>query len=153
MIELTLEQVKAIAEDGNQPPTVIDPTTQTTYTLVRSDLYAQMQQGTAAPAEKETPRETPVPPWQYLVRRRHPWRKQLFIKGRNMTVRHLVGTVRASRFTEEEAAADLHLPVEAIREALAYFEANPEVIELDAASERYFRKLHGVGRGPESVHR
>jgi hypothetical protein len=101
----------------------------------------------------ETPRETPVEPWQHLVARRHPWRKQLFLKGRNMTVRQLVGTVKANRFSDEEAAADLHLPVEAIREAFAYFEANPEVIELDAAHERSLRKLHGVGRGPESVPR
>jgi hypothetical protein len=27
-------------------------------------------------------REVPVEPWQYLVRRQHPWRKQLYVKGR-----------------------------------------------------------------------
>ena len=70
-----------------------------------------------------------------------------------MTVRVLVGTMKANGFTEEEAAIDLNLPVEAVREALAYFEANPEVIALDAAYEHYLRKLYGVGRGPESVPR
>jgi uncharacterized protein (DUF433 family) len=99
------------------------------------------------------PRETPVEPWQHLVARRHPWRKQLFLKGRNMTARQLVGTVKANKFTEEQAAKDLGLPVEAIREAFAYFDANPEVIELDAAHERYLRKLRGVGRGPQPVPR
>ncbi len=101
--------------------------------------------------ETGLPRETPVEPWKYLVARRHPWRKQLFLKGRNMTVRQLVGTVKANKFSEEQAAKDLRLPVEAIREALAYFEANPEVIELDAAYERYLLKLRGNGRGPQSV--
>jgi uncharacterized protein (DUF433 family) len=99
------------------------------------------------------PRETPVEPWKHLVARRHPWRKQLFLKGRNMTVRQLVGTVNANKFSEEQAATDLGLPVEAIREAFAYFDANPEVIELDAAYERYLRKMRGVGRGPQPVPR
>ena len=95
--------------------------------------------------------ETPAEPWKHLVVRKHPWRKQLYLKGRNMTVRVLVRTVKSNGFTEEEAAADLHLPVEAIREALAYFEANPEVIALDHAYELYLRKTQGVGRGPQSV--
>ena len=84
--------------------------------------------------------------WRYLIPRPHAWRRQLYIKGRNMTVRHLVGTVKASRFTEEQAAQDLHLPVKAIREALAYFEANPEVIALDHATEMYLLSLEGGQR-------
>ncbi len=138
MIELTRDQAQTLSQAKN--PTVIDPTTRKTYALVPTDA-------------QEYPLETPVEPWKHLVARRHPWRKQLFIRGRNMTVRVLVGTLKANGFTEEEAAQDLHLPVEAIREALAYFEANPEVIALDAAYEQYQRKLHGVGRGPESVPR
>ncbi len=137
MIELTLEQAQAIAGNGS-PPTVIDPTTKVAYTLVPI---------------QELPRETPVAPWQYLVARRHPWRKQLYLKGRKITVRQLVGDVTVNKLTDEEAAANYHLPVEAIREAFAYFEANPEVIELDAAHERYLEKLRGRGRGPESVPR
>ena len=146
MIELTLDQVQALAQTGG-PPTVIDPTTRQTYTLVPTDAGSSAQQ-------TQGPRETPAPPWKHLVVRNHPWRKQLYIKGRNMTVRQLVGTVKANRFTEEEAAKDLHLPVEAIREALAYFEANPEVIALDHATEMYLISLEGgKGRGPESVPR
>jgi hypothetical protein len=57
------------------------------------------------------PKEAPAPPWKHLVMRRHPWRRQLYIKGRNMTVRQLVGTVQANRFTPEQAAEDLGLPV------------------------------------------
>jgi uncharacterized protein (DUF433 family) len=146
MIELTLDQVQALAQAGS-PPTVIDPTTRKTYALVPTDAgsFGQATHG---------PGEAAAPPWKYLVVRKHPWRKQLHIKGRNMTVRQLVGTVKASRFTDEEAAKDLHLPVEAIREALAYFEANPEVIALDHATEMYLLSLNGgKGRGPESVPR
>ena len=151
MIELTLEQASALAAAGNNPPTVIDPTTRTIYALVPAEHVRSGGRGEAPSDQSEPPRETPVEPWKHLVLRRHPWRKQLYVKGRNMTVRHLVGAMKASRFTEEETAKDLHLPVEAVREALAYFETNPEVIDLDAAHERYLRKLHGVGRGPHSV--
>jgi uncharacterized protein (DUF433 family) len=155
MIELTLEQVRALAQTEG-PPTVIDPTTRKTYALVPTEEVSSVSRAGSGPTpqEKELPRETLVAPWQHLVARRHPWRKQLYIKGRNMTVRQLIGTVKANRFSVEEAAADLHLPVEAIREALAYFEANPEVIELDAAQERYLLSLEGGrGRGPESLPR
>jgi hypothetical protein len=99
----------------------------------------------------ESAREIPAPPWKHLVIRRHPWRKQLYLRGRNMTVRQLVGGVKANQFTDEQAAENYDLPVEAIREAFAWFEANPEVIDLDAAHERYLRKLRGEGRGPRPV--
>jgi uncharacterized protein (DUF433 family) len=146
MIELILDQVQALAQAGS-PPTVIDPTTRKTYALVPTDAGSSAQ-------EKDGPLERPAPPWKHLVVRKHPWRKQLYIKGRNMTVRQLVGTVKANRFTDEQAAKDLHLPVEAIREALTYFEANPEVIALDHATEMYLLSLEGgKGRGPESVPR
>ena len=91
-----------------------------------------------------TPHETPVDPWKYLVIRRHPWRKQLYIKGRNMTVRQLIGGVSSNGFSEEEGARNYGLPVEAIREAFAYAEANPEVLERDAAHERSL--LEQMGR-------
>lgn len=146
MIELTPEQVRAIAQAGS-PPTVIDPTTKQVYALVPAEEGFSV-------AGPEAPRETPVEPWKYLVVRRHPWRKQLCIKGRNMTVRHVVGAVKANRFSAEQAAEDLDLPVEAIREALQYFDENPEVIALDQATELYLLSREGgKGRGPESVPR
>jgi uncharacterized protein (DUF433 family) len=70
-----------------------------------------------------------------------------------MTVRQLVGGIKANKFSEDQAAANYHLPVEAIREAVRYFEKNPEVIDLDSAHERYLDKLRGRGRGPEAVPR
>src|SRR3989442_1253189 len=64
--------------------------------------------------------ETAVAPWQFLVRRLHPWRKQLYVKGRNLTARQLVGSIKANQLDEEKAAQNHHLPIEAVREALAY---------------------------------
>lgn len=96
-------------------------------------------------------RETSVQPWQYLVHRRHPWRQQLYLKGRNLTVRQLVGSMKANQFDEAAAAADYHLPIEAIREAVAYVESNRELLETEAEIEQLMLKRGGNARGPQAV--
>ena len=96
-------------------------------------------------------REAAVEPWQYLVRRQHPWRKQLYVKGRNLTARQLVGSMKANQLDEEAAAADHRVPVEAVREALAYVESNRELLETEAEIERLMLKRGGVARGPQPV--
>ena len=96
-------------------------------------------------------REAAVEPWQYLVRRQHPWRKQLYVKGRNMTARQLVGSMKANQLDEQAAAADNRVPVEAVREALAYVESNRELLETEAEIERLMLKRGGVARGPQPV--
>src|SRR5256885_2282655 len=72
-----------------------------------------------------SPLEFSVEPWKHLVARVHPWRRQLYLEGRNMTVRQLVGGIFANKHTEESAAADFDLPVECIREQLALFALLP----------------------------
>jgi hypothetical protein len=42
MIQLTEQQVQAVAASGETPPTLVDPKTQTTYVLIRKDLYEQL---------------------------------------------------------------------------------------------------------------
>jgi hypothetical protein len=96
-------------------------------------------------------REGAVEPWQYLVRRQHAWRKQLYVKGRNMTARQLVGSMKANQFDEKAAAADCQLPVEAVREALTYVESNRELLETEAEIERLMLKRGGIARGPQPV--
>ena len=90
--------------------------------------------------KRQDAQETTVEPWQFLVRRYHPWRMQLYVKGRNMTARQLVGSIKANRLDEEGAAADFHLPIGAIREALAYAEQNGELLETEAEIEKLMRK-------------
>lgn len=97
--------------------------------------------------EKRTdPREATVDPWQFLVRRQHPWRKQLYIKGRNLTARQLVGSIKANRLDDEKAAANYHLPVEAIREALSYVERNQHLLETESEIERLMSEREGDAR-------
>jgi uncharacterized protein (DUF433 family) len=156
MIELTPEQVRALAESGT-PPTVMDPTTRQVYVLMPAhpllaDRDGHAFSGVGGPSQQpDVPLETPVEPYKYLVARKHPWRKQLFIKGRNMTVRQLVWSARVNKLTEEQAAVNYDLPVEAIREAFAYAEANRELLDLEGSYERYLLSRGGKRRGPQSV--
>ena len=43
MIELTQEQQKSVAREGETPPRVIDPITHTRYVLVREDVYDRVR--------------------------------------------------------------------------------------------------------------
>jgi hypothetical protein len=101
--------------------------------------------------DRKEMREIPVEPWQFLVRRHHPWRKQLYVKGRNLTARQLVGSMKANQLDEAAAAADHHLPVEAVREALAYVECYRQLLETEAEIERLMVRREGVARGPQPV--
>ena len=42
MIELTEQQVQAIAAAGKKPPLVVDPKTQTSYVLLHRDVYERL---------------------------------------------------------------------------------------------------------------
>src|SRR5437764_7033427 len=76
-----------------------------------------------------------LPRWQYLLARPHRWRRQLSIKGRNLTVGQLVSTVRANRYTPEQASEELELPLAAVYEALAYAAEHRDLIEMEASEE------------------
>lgn len=97
--------------------------------------------------EKAQADELSVQQWRYLVERPHPWRRQLCIKGRNMTAAQLVGSMTANTLTPEQAAADVELPVEAIHEAVRYCQENAELLALEASEERrrLTEKGHSVG--------
>ncbi len=96
-------------------------------------------------------RETVVDPWHYLVSRRHPWRKQLYVKGRNMTARQLVGAMMANGLGEDEAAANYRLPLEAVREALAYVEENKQLLEIESEIEALMARRGEQARAPGPV--
>jgi len=122
-----------------------------TQTLDRLDTIESRLRRLEERIDRREMREAAVEPWQYLVRRQHPWRKQLYVKGRNMTARQLVGSMKANQLDEQAAAADNRVPVEAVREALAYVESNRELLETEAEIERLMLKRGGVARGPQPV--
>jgi uncharacterized protein (DUF433 family) len=80
--------------------------------------------------------ELPLPPWRHLVQRPRSWRAQPFVRGRNLTVRHVVGAMRSEGRTPEETAADLDISVEAVRESMAYYDLHRGTIDAETALER-----------------
>jgi len=80
-----------------------------------------------------------------------PWRKQLYVKGRNLTARQLVGAIKANCFADEAAAANYHLPLAAIREALVYVEQNADLLRTEGEIERLMHLRGGIARGPQPV--
>jgi uncharacterized protein (DUF433 family) len=91
--------------------------------------------------------------WQYLIARPHRWRRQLSIKGRNMTVGQLVRTIGANRMTPEQASDRLDLPLAAVNEALAYYAENKGLIELEASEERRMLAERGYPLEPKDLSR
>ena len=74
-------------------------------------------------------------PYKRLERRPHPWRKQLYIRGRNMTVWQLVSGILTYNQTPEEAAEDFELPLDTIAEALLYCVENWNLIQTEREEE------------------
>ena len=57
MIELTLEQGQAVVRQGEVPPRAVDPGTQTTYVLIREEVYNRMKALFAEEEDNRFPRE------------------------------------------------------------------------------------------------
>jgi hypothetical protein len=74
--------------------------------------------------------------WTWLVKREHPWRRQLWIKGRNMTAGDFARTVEIAGWTPEEAARQYELPLDAVLEAQRYAETARALIDAEAAENR-----------------
>lgn len=89
--------------------------------------------------------------FQYLIARPHRWRRQLCIKGRNMTVGQLISTLRANRMSLEQASDRLDLPLAAICEALTYYAENRALIELEASEERRRLAQRGFALEPKAL--
>jgi uncharacterized protein (DUF433 family) len=73
--------------------------------------------------------------YKYLEARPHRWRKQLWIKGRHMTVWQLIGAMRAGGYTKEQAAENDDLLLEAIEEAMEYYQENRALIGAEVEEE------------------
>ncbi len=66
----------------------------------------------------------------------HAGRRQLSLKGRRLPVGQLVDVLQANGLSPEAGAAELDVPIEAVREALDYWERNRDLIAAEAAEER-----------------
>ncbi|MBI3929650.1 MAG: hypothetical protein HY319_29180 [Armatimonadetes bacterium] len=97
--------------------------------------------------------EAAAPRWQYLAPRAHPWRRQLYIKGRRLKAFDIWVDMSTNARSVEEAAEDWDLPVEAIREIVAYCETHRQLLDLEAMEEKRRLIAAGVWHGVVSPDR
>jgi len=90
--------------------------------------------------------------WQYLVERPHPWRRQLYIKGRKLLASTVWQDMIANEMSKEEAADNWNLPLVAIQEAVRYCESHTELLKLEAQEERYRLEERGVSLEPKTTY-
>jgi uncharacterized protein (DUF433 family) len=95
-------------------------------------------------SEPTTPQT--VGEWKYLAPNPKSHYKQLFIKGTRIRARTLYGLFMSEEEprTPEQIAADYELPVEAVKEAIAYCESKPPEIEEDFRREEALMEATGM---------
>lgn len=83
--------------------------------------------------------------YQHLAPNPNSSYRQLFVKGTRIPARALFGLYAGEdQFTPEEIAADYGLPVEAVREAIAYCESNPPELLDDYARDEALMEATGM---------
>jgi uncharacterized protein (DUF433 family) len=84
--------------------------------------------------------------WKYLAPNPKSAYRQLFLKGTRIRARVLYGLYMSAEepMTPEEIAADYGLPVEAVKEAIAYCQTNPPEIEEDFRREERIMEATGM---------
>lgn len=94
--------------------------------------------------------ETNSHSWRYLDRKPGSFYRQLFVKDRNIAARTLYSAFvrEEDRRTPDQIAEDYDLPIEAVREAIAYCESNPPELTLDWEAEQALQKAAGM-KDPE----
>ncbi|MGG6239958.1 hypothetical protein ACQ4N7_15135 [Nodosilinea sp. AN01ver1] len=86
--------------------------------------------------------------WQFLVARPHPWRKQLFIKGRKLLASSVWHDMLANGMTPEQAADNWDLPLLVIQEVVQYCEAHQDLLRFESEEERHRLQDKGVSLEP-----
>jgi hypothetical protein len=86
--------------------------------------------------------------WTYLVSRPHPWRRQLYVKGRRLPASVVWSDLLTNGMSAEGAAENWDLPVAAIEEIVRYCEANRALLAMEADEERRWLEERGVALGP-----
>ena len=89
--------------------------------------------------------------YDYLVARPETGRKQLYLKGRNMTVGQLIYKMRANDLDADDAAEDMDLPLQQVKEAQVYYQTHRELIESEAWEEKQYLSNQGVSFEPEDL--
>ena len=78
-----------------------------------------------------------VDDWQYLAKRNHPWRKQLYVKGQKLMASTIWRDMIANEMSVEETADNWNLPLGAIDEIIRYCESYQDLLKLETEIEFY----------------
>ena len=97
--------------------------------------------------ELETAREAS---WQFLTARPHPWRRQLWIKGRKLPAAVVWTDGRVNGGSMEEIADNWDLPVAAVEEAIRYGDTHQDLLRMEAEEEKRRLAEAGISIEPES---
>lgn len=81
--------------------------------------------------------EVEVDDWQYLAKRNHPWRKQLYVKGQKLLASTIWQDMIANKMSVAEAADNWDLPLDTIDEVVRYCESHQDLLKLEAEKEAY----------------
>ena len=107
----------------------------------RLDLIASLVQSLQNQVE--------VDDWQYLAKRNHPWRKQLYVKGQKLLASTIWQDMIANEMSIKEAADNWNLPLEAIDEVIRYCESHNDLLKLETDEENYRLVAKGVSFDPK----
>lgn len=86
--------------------------------------------------------------YEYLIAHPETGYLQLYLKGRNMRVGQLIAVMRANQLSAEEAAQDMNLPLQQVREAELYYQINRALIEQENNEAK--QRLNNAGVEVES---
>lgn len=73
--------------------------------------------------------------YKHLETRPDSWRKQLYLKERNLTVWHVVGRMQACGYSSAEAAEQFDLPLAAVLEAEDFYQRHKDLVDAETAEE------------------
>ncbi len=81
--------------------------------------------------------------WMYLVEHSHPWKRQLYVKGRKLPAAAVWVGIATNNLSVEEAMDNWELSKAAVHEIVEYCETHKDLLEMEAAEE--LRLLHEKG--------
>ena len=91
--------------------------------------------------------------WQYLEKRPHPWRKQLYLKGKRIKASVIYSDMIVNEETSQETTENWDLPLAAIERIIKYGQTHEELLKQQAEEEEEGRiVLEGVTVEPTVNH-
>jgi hypothetical protein len=82
--------------------------------------------------------------WKYLVEHSHPWKKQLYVKGRKLPAVSVWIGMETNGLTRAEAAENWDIPIDVVNEIVDYCQNNRDLLRMEADEEKRLLKEKGI---------